>query len=67
MTLLDGKSLSVEIENSLTKDISALAHQGVTPGLAVILVGNNPASCAYVQTRRNLLCNTRNALYYYRK
>ncbi|WP_300448837.1 bifunctional methylenetetrahydrofolate dehydrogenase/methenyltetrahydrofolate cyclohydrolase FolD [uncultured Helicobacter sp.] len=51
MTLLDGKSLSVEIENSLTKDISALAHQGVTPGLAVILVGNNPASCAYVQMK----------------
>lgn len=51
MTLLDGKSLSAEIEKDLSKDISALAQKGVTPGLAVILVGNNPASCAYVQMK----------------
>ncbi|RDU59207.1 bifunctional methylenetetrahydrofolate dehydrogenase/methenyltetrahydrofolate cyclohydrolase FolD [Helicobacter marmotae] len=51
MTLLDGKSLSAEIENSLAKDISTLSHNGITPGLAVILVGNNPASCAYVQMK----------------
>ena len=51
MTLLDGKSLSVTIERDLTEQIAALVSQGVTPGLAVILVGNNPASCAYVQMK----------------
>ncbi len=51
MTLLDGKSLSATIERDLTEQIAALVSQGVTPGLAVILVGNNPASCAYVQMK----------------
>ncbi|WP_334091379.1 tetrahydrofolate dehydrogenase/cyclohydrolase catalytic domain-containing protein, partial [Helicobacter typhlonius] len=51
MTLLDGKSLSAEIEKALTEDIKALAQNGVTAGLAVILVGNDPASCAYVQMK----------------
>lgn len=51
MTLLDGKSLSAMIEEDLHKQISSLAAQGITPGLAVILVGDNPASCAYVQMK----------------
>lgn len=51
MTLLDGKSVSAKVERDLLSQIAALASRGVTPGLAVILVGNDPASCAYVQMK----------------
>lgn len=51
MVLLDGKSLSVKIEQELTTQIQTLASKGVTPGLAVIIVGNDPASCAYVHMK----------------
>ena len=51
MTLLDGKSLSNAIESDLHDKIKALSSRGITPGLAVILVGNNPASCAYVHMK----------------
>lgn len=51
MTLLDGKSVSAKVERDLLSQIATLASRGVTPGLAVILVGNDPASCAYVQMK----------------
>lgn len=51
MTLLDGKSLSATLESDLKIKIEKLATYGITPGLAVILVGNHPASCAYVQMK----------------
>ena len=51
MTLLDGKSLSAKLESDLNEQIATLVSQGITPGLAVILVGNDPASCAYVQMK----------------
>lgn len=51
MVLLDGKSLSVKIEQELTNKIQTLASKGITPGLAVILIGNDPASCSYVQMK----------------
>ncbi len=48
MEHLDGKKLAQTIRNELKNDISALALSGVVPGLAVILVGDDPASHAYV-------------------
>ena len=51
MTLLDGKTLSADIEKNLITQVQDLTKQGITPGLAVILVGNDPASCAYVQMK----------------
>lgn len=51
MTLLDGKSLSAKLEQRLASKVQSLASKGVTPGLAVILVGNDPASCAYVHMK----------------
>ncbi len=53
MKLLDGTIVKKEILNSLTKECSKLSQQyGVCPGLAVILVGNNPASKAYVGMKK---------------
>ena len=51
-TLISGKQLSEEIRAELTADIAALQAKGVTPGLAVVLVGNDPASEVYVRNKR---------------
>ncbi|MGP1580644.1 MAG: tetrahydrofolate dehydrogenase/cyclohydrolase catalytic domain-containing protein, partial [Wolinella sp.] len=51
MQLLDGKALAAEIEGQITEEVRSLAHRGITPGLAVILVGNDPASQAYVRMK----------------
>jgi len=46
--LIDGREISRQIREELKKRISALEEQGVTPGLGVVLVGENPASRVYV-------------------
>ena len=49
--LLDGKALSAEVEAKVKTRVDALRRKGVTPGLLVILVGENPASCKYVSNK----------------
>ena len=50
--LLDGKTLSSQIQTDLATHIQALTAQGHRPpGLAVIMVGDNPASAAYVRNK----------------
>ncbi len=49
--ILDGKILSAEIKASVSQRTEALKHRGVTPGLAVILAGNDPASEIYVRNK----------------
>ena len=56
MTLLDGKKLSLKIKENLKKEVAKLKEEGVIPGLAVILVGNDPASQTYVKMKKNA-CN----------
>ena len=41
---MDGKALSAKVRGSILAETEALKKQGVTPGLAVIIVGNDPAS-----------------------
>jgi methylenetetrahydrofolate dehydrogenase (NADP+) / methenyltetrahydrofolate cyclohydrolase len=51
-TLLDGKALAQKLQLELIERIQALTPQiGRTPGLAVIMVGDNPASAAYVRNK----------------
>ena len=53
MQLLDGKALSKKIELEVTKDVKALKDRcGCTPGLAVVLVGHDEASAAYVNMKK---------------
>lgn len=53
MQILDGKTLSKKIEQSVTKEVTQLRKTtGRVPGLAVILVGNDPASQAYVSMKK---------------
>ncbi len=49
--ILDGKALSAEIKEQVALRVAALKQQGVTPGLAVILVGDDPASEIYVRNK----------------
>ena len=51
MTILDGKKLSNKIRAKVKEDVEHLQQKGVTPGLAVVLVGNDPASTAYVNMK----------------
>ncbi|MEA3314255.1 MAG: bifunctional methylenetetrahydrofolate dehydrogenase/methenyltetrahydrofolate cyclohydrolase FolD [Campylobacterota bacterium] len=51
MTILDGKKLSEKIRIEVKKDVEILQQKAITPGLAVILVGSDPASTAYVNMK----------------
>jgi methylenetetrahydrofolate dehydrogenase (NADP+)/methenyltetrahydrofolate cyclohydrolase len=48
-TILDGRKIAGEIRAELVADIKEMASVGIRPGLAVVLVGNNPASEIYVR------------------
>lgn len=50
--LIDGKKISEEMRLELAPQITELVEHGVTPGLAVVLVGANPASQVYVRMKR---------------
>ena len=49
--ILDGKMLSQKIKDELKLEVAELKKQGINPGLAVILVGDNPASKVYVNSK----------------
>ena len=51
--LLDGKGLSREIEDDLKNRVEKLNNEGIEPHLAVILVGDDPASHVYVRNKEN--------------
>ena len=52
MKLIDGKELARSLRGEIAAEVAALkAEKGVTPGLAVILVGDNPASVSYVTAK----------------
>jgi len=49
--LIDGNALSTQLRANVTKRAAALQARGITPGLAVVLVGENPASQVYVRNK----------------
>jgi len=49
--LIDGVAVATEMRAELGGDIADLGRRGVTPGLAVVLVGENPASQVYVRMK----------------
>ena len=51
---MDGKALSAKVRGSILAETEELKKQGVTPGLAVIIVGNDPASEIYVRNKERL-------------
>lgn len=51
-TIIDGKETAREKREQLAKEVEELKKQGVTPGLAVILIGDDPASHSYVRGKK---------------
>ena len=49
--LIEGRSIAEKVYADLRVEIAALKASGRTPGLAVVLVGDNPASRAYVRSK----------------
>ena len=49
--LIDGKAIAQKIHAQSKAAVEALKQSGVTPGLAVVLVGDDPASRAYVRSK----------------
>lgn len=50
-TILDGKALSAQCKEAIRKQAEELAAKGCRPGMAVVLVGENPASKVYVRNK----------------
>lgn len=50
--IIDGKKISAEIKDELKVKVNSLKEKGITPCLAVILVGNDPASTVYVGNKK---------------
>lgn len=48
-TILDGNKIAADIRGEVAIEVKALSASGMRPGLAVVLVGNNPASEIYVR------------------
>ena len=49
--LIDGKAVAKHIKKSLKPRIASLKESGVTPGLAAVLIGDDPASATYVRSK----------------
>jgi methylenetetrahydrofolate dehydrogenase (NADP+)/methenyltetrahydrofolate cyclohydrolase len=47
-TIIDGVALSQQVQREVAERVAALEARGVTPGLSVVLVGDDPASAVYV-------------------
>jgi methylenetetrahydrofolate dehydrogenase (NADP+)/methenyltetrahydrofolate cyclohydrolase len=56
--LIDGNALSQQWRAQVSQRVSALKAHGITPGLAVVLVGDNPASQVYVRNKVKACADT---------
>ena len=56
--LIDGVALSSRLRADVSARVQALGAKGITPGLAVILVGDDPASAVYVRNKIKACADT---------
>ena len=49
--MIDGKAVSARLRQKMAAEVAAMKEAGVVPGLAVVLVGENPASQVYVRNK----------------
>lgn len=50
--IIDGKAIAAQIRAQIRAEVEILSNKGVTPGLAVVLVGQDPASVSYVTAKQ---------------
>jgi methylenetetrahydrofolate dehydrogenase (NADP+)/methenyltetrahydrofolate cyclohydrolase len=56
--IIDGKAVSASVRSDVTLEVKELAKQGITPGLAVVIVGDDPASRKYVNNKKKACAQT---------
>jgi methylenetetrahydrofolate dehydrogenase (NADP+) / methenyltetrahydrofolate cyclohydrolase len=50
--IIDGKAVAAEVRGQIALEVEALVEKGITPGLAVVIVGDDPASRTYVNNKK---------------
>jgi methylenetetrahydrofolate dehydrogenase (NADP+)/methenyltetrahydrofolate cyclohydrolase len=50
--IINGKQIALDIRGEVASEVGELVDKGVTPGLATVLVGDDPASAVYVRSKR---------------
>ena len=50
-TIIDGRAIAAELRADLAREVAELTARGVTPGLAAVLVGDDPGSVSYVTAK----------------
>ncbi len=55
--IIDGKDIATQVRSEIEGEINSLQNRSITPGLGVILVGENPASMTYVKMKQKM-CKT---------
>jgi methylenetetrahydrofolate dehydrogenase (NADP+)/methenyltetrahydrofolate cyclohydrolase len=56
--IIDGKKIAADLREKIAADVSKLQAKGITPGLAVVLVGEDPASRVYVSMKEKACAAT---------
>lgn len=56
--LIDGKAVAASVRADVAREVAELKKQGIVPGLAVVIVGDDPASQIYVRNKRRACENT---------
>lgn len=51
-TRMDGKAVSAKVKEQVAEEVAALREKGICPGLAVVIVGEDPASRIYVNNKK---------------
>ena len=51
--IIDGKAVGAKLREAIKAEAAQLTAAGTTPGLAVILVGDDPASHVYVNNKKS--------------
>jgi len=49
--IIDGKAIAADLRATVARDVAKLVARGIKPGLAVVLVGDDPASQVYVRSK----------------
>ena len=55
--IIDGKAVSAQVKAQVAQEVEVLKAQGIVPGLAVVIVGDDPASRIYVNNKKKA-CQT---------
>ena len=55
---IDGKAVAATVRAGVAEEVAALKEKGIFPGLAVVIVGDDPASRTYVNNKKKACAET---------